>query len=170
LQVLGQIVARTVGEAGGDQAFFKMDALADADASVVHVRATAFGGGEQVVAGGVVHDSLLDFAFHGQSDADAIHGQAVDEVGGAVQRVDDPYKLRVLRTVFGARLLRPNAMAWVGCEQRLNNHFFTSDIDLGHKVVDLLARDAHRLNIQRSAVDKRASSTSSLDGHVDHGV
>ena len=99
-QVAVEVVVLAEGEAGGDQAFLQAGALGHAQAAVVHVGAAPFGGGEQVVAAGVVNDGLLDLAFDGQRNADAINRQAVDEVGGAVQRIDDPDEFGV----FGAML------------------------------------------------------------------
>ena len=85
-----EVVARTEGKAGGNQAVLELGALAHADAALVQVGAAALGGGEQVVARGVIDDGLLDLAAHGQRNADAIDRKAVDEGGGAVQWVDDP--------------------------------------------------------------------------------
>jgi hypothetical protein len=92
-------------------------ALADADAALVQVGAAALGGGEQVVAAGVVDDGLLDLAAHGQRNADAIDGEAVDEVGGAVQRIDDPDVVRILGSMLAARFLGQDAVVGVGGEQ-----------------------------------------------------
>ena len=64
--------------------------LVDADALFIQVGAGALGGGEQVVAGRVVDDGLRDLAALLQRDRYAILRKAVDEIGGAVERIDDP--------------------------------------------------------------------------------
>jgi len=147
-----------------------LGALGNADAPVVQEGATAFGGGKQVIAGGIVHHGLFDLAAHGQRNADAINGQAVDKVGGAVQRIDDPDKLRVLGAFSAARFFGPDTVAGVGRQQGFNDCRFCCMINFGHEVVGIFLRHAHRFDIQRGAVDDRAGGASSLHGHIDHGV
>jgi hypothetical protein len=89
-QVLLEVVAGAERKAGGHQALAQLGALGDADAPVVHVGAAALGGGEEVVAARVVDDRLLDLAAHRQRDGHAVDREAVDEIGGAVERIDDP--------------------------------------------------------------------------------
>ncbi|MNV28253.1 hypothetical protein D3C71_1194380 [compost metagenome] len=94
----------------------------------------------------------------------------MDEVGGAVQRVDDPDKFRILGAVFAARLFGQDAVAGVGRQQRLDDDFFGRVVHFGHKVVDLLLRDPHRFHVKGRAVDDGAGGACGLDGHVKHGV
>ncbi len=170
VQVGLEVVARAEREAGGQQAFLELGALGHADAPLVQVGAAALGGREQVVARRVVDDGLLDLAAHHERDAHAIDGKAVDEVGGAVQRVDDPDEFRILRAVLAARFLGEDAMARIGGEQGLDDGLLARVVHLGHEVVDLLLRNAHRLDVERRAVDDGACGASGLDGHVEHGV
>ena len=165
-----EVVARAEGEACGDQAVLELGALAHADAAFVQEGATALGGSEQVVAGGVVNHRLLDLALDGERNAHAVHGEAVDEVGGAVQRVDHPDEIGMLGAVLLARLFSQDAVAWVGCEQGFDDDFFSRMIHFGHKVVDLLLRNAHGFHVKGRAVDDGAGGACSLDGHVEHGV
>ena len=109
-----EIVAGSKGQAGGDQAGLEFGALGDAQAPVVQKSASAFGGGKQIVARRVVDHGLLDLAPYRQRNAHAIHGQAVDEVGGAVQWVDDPDEFGVFGAVRRARFFSPYAVAGVG--------------------------------------------------------
>ena len=46
--------------------------------------------GEQVVAGGVINDGLFDFALDLKGNAHTINRKAVNEIGGAIQGVNDP--------------------------------------------------------------------------------
>jgi hypothetical protein len=165
-----EVVTLAEWKSGGDQRVFKLQAFGDAQAAVVKVGATAFARGKQVVAGGVVDNSLLNFALDRQRNADAIHRQAVDKVGGAVQWVDDPDELGIFGTVFTARFFGPDAVAGVGGQQCLNNHLFCGVVNLGYKVVDLLLGDANRLDVERGPVDDGTRSAGGLDGHVDHGM
>ncbi len=63
-----------------------------------------------------------------------------------------------------------DAVAWVGCEQGFDDDFFSRMIHFGHKVVDLLLRNAHGFHVKGRAVDDGAGGACSLDGHVEHGV
>src|SRR5258705_193586 len=69
--------------------------LADAHALVVQVGAAPARGGEQIVARRIVDDRLRDHAAVAQRDGNAILREAVDEIGGAVERVDDPLVFRL---------------------------------------------------------------------------
>ena len=94
----------------------------------------------------------------------------MDEIGGAVQRVNDPDILGVFGAVFLPGFLGQNAMPRVGGEQSLDDDLLSGLIHLGHKVVDLFLRNTNRFNVQRSAVDDVARSARGLDGHIDHRV
>ena len=170
VHVVLEVVTGAERETGGDQAFLQAGAFAHADAAVVHEGTTAFGGGEQVVAARVVNDGLFNLALHGQRNTHAVHREAMDEVGGAVQRVDDPDVVGVLCTLGAAGFFGEDAMSWVGGEQRLDDHFLSRVVHFGDEVVDLLLRNPHRFHVERGAVDDGASGACGLDGHVDHGV
>ena len=90
-----------IGEAGGDQAVGHFFAFADADALVVEVGAATAGGGEQVVFGRVVDNCLSQHAIMLQADGNGILRNAMQEIGGAIQRIDDP---DVFRLALGAAL------------------------------------------------------------------
>ena len=163
-------IARAEGEAGGDERVFEVGAFGDAQASVVQVGTTALGGGEEVIAGGVVHHGLFNLAFDGQRNAHAVHGQAVDEVHGAVQGVDDPHVFRILGPMLFARLFGPDAVAGVGCQQGFDDGLLSGLVDFGHKIVGGFLRYADRFNVERSTVDDGTGSAGGLDGHIDHRV
>ena len=80
-------------ETGGDQAFVHVDAFGNANTAVVQERAHATAGGEHVVTVRVVNHRLLDLAAVCQRDGNAVLRVAVNEVGGAIDRVDDPLVL-----------------------------------------------------------------------------
>ena len=52
-------------------------------------------GGEQVIAAGIVDHGLGQHALVLQGDGNGVLREAVEKVGGAVERVDDPLVLRV---------------------------------------------------------------------------
>jgi hypothetical protein len=167
---VGEVVALAKRKAGGDQALLQPGALAHADAALIQVSAAALGGREEVVAAGVVDDGLLDLAAHGQRNADAIDGEAVNEVGGAVQRIDDPDAIRILGSMLAARFLGQDPVLGIGGEQGFDDRLFAGVVDFGDEVVDLLLRDTDRFDVERGAVDDRTGGPGGLDGHVEHGV
>jgi hypothetical protein len=137
---------------------------------LVHVRAAAARGREQVVAARVVDHGLLDLAAHLQRDADAVDREAVDEVGGAVERIDDPDVVGTLPAVDLARFLGPDRVVGVGGQQRLDDSGLARMVHLGHEIVDLLLGDPDGFDVERGPVDDRAGSAGGLDGHVEHGM
>jgi hypothetical protein len=70
-----------------------------------------------------------------QRDRHRVDREAVQEVGGAVQRVDDPGELAVLGAMLAAGLLGQDAVAGVGLEQRLDDGLLGRLVDLGDEVV-----------------------------------
>ena len=137
-EVFVEVVVGAERKACGEQALFQAGALAHTDAAVVHVRTATLGGGEQIVACGVVNDGLFQPALHLQRNADAVEGKAMDEVGGAVQGIDDPDVVGIGVTVGGAGLFGQDAMVGVGGEQRVDDDALAVLVYLRHKVVRLL--------------------------------
>ena len=77
--------------------------------AVVEVGAVAALGAEQLVAQGVEDDAGGDLAMLLERDRDRPVRQAVQEVGGAVERVDDPAIVR-RAAGLGAALLHDEAV------------------------------------------------------------
>ena len=98
LHVALEVVALAEREARADQGFEHARTLGHADAAVVHVGAAALRCIEQVIAAGVIHHSLLHLTAESQSNRHGIDREAMDEIGGAVERIDDPDEV----AVFGA--------------------------------------------------------------------
>ena len=94
----------------------------------------------------------------------------MNEVGGAVQRVNDPDEFAVLGAVLAARFFGQDAMAGVSRDQHVDDGFFSLLVHLGDEVVGLFDRDADRFDIKCRTVDDGAGGARSLDGHVEHGV
>ena len=61
-------------------------------------------------------------------------------------------------------------MSGVGAQEGFNDDRLGFLVDVGDEIVDLLGRDANRVNVKSSAVDDGASGACSLDGHIEHGV
>ena len=95
----------------------------------------------------------------------------MDEVGGAIERVDDPDEFCVvLRTVRAAGLFGHDAVVRVRGQQGFNDDGLGSLVHFGDEIVGLLGGHAHRFHIKRRPVDDRAGKTRRLDGDIEHGV
>ncbi len=77
-------------QAAGDHRLVELLARGDAHALVVEVRALALLGEEQVVIGRIVDEARDQLAFALKPDRHGEMRNAVQEVGGAVERIDDP--------------------------------------------------------------------------------
>src|SRR6476620_8040154 len=84
------VAAADMRQAAGDHAFIEPAAAGDAQSLVVEKRALAALGDVQLVIGGVVDHARDDRALTLQADRDRKLRDAVQEVGGAVERIDDP--------------------------------------------------------------------------------
>jgi hypothetical protein len=132
---VGEVVAPPERKAGADQRVGHPRPLRDAQALVVEEGAAPLRREEEVVSRRVVDDRLLDLVAKGEADRDRVRRQAVDEIGRAVERVDDPDVLAVARAARAARLLGEDAVARVGREQDVDDRRLGGVIDLGDEVV-----------------------------------
>ena len=82
-----------------------MLALGDADAAVVQERAAPARRREEIVAHRVVDHAVRDLAAVRERDRNAVLRKAVQEVGRAVERIDDPDVFRVGVGAFGGAFL-----------------------------------------------------------------
>jgi tRNA/rRNA methyltransferase len=94
----------------------------------------------------------------------------MDEVGGAIERVDDPHMICIGVAVGFARLFGQDAVVGVGSEQGFDDGVFAGQVDFGYKIIDLFLRNSNSLHVQGGAVDDGACGACSLDGYVEHGV
>src|SRR5437762_5984043 len=82
--------AADMRQAAGDHAFVEPAAAGDAQPLVVEERALAALGDVQFVIGGIVDHAGNDGVFASKADRDRKLRDAVQEIGGAVQGIDDP--------------------------------------------------------------------------------
>ena len=85
-----QLAAAAEGDAGGEDHLDHLPPAGDAQPPVVEPGAGALLGHEHLVLGRVVDDARHDLALVLEADRDRPVRQAVQEVGGAVERIDDP--------------------------------------------------------------------------------
>src|SRR6266851_767743 len=100
-EILIEALEIAKGETGADQRLAELHALGDTDAPLVQVGAAAASRGEQLVIRGIVDHAVRQDAFVLEADRDRVLGEAVNEIGGAVERVDDPGVLGIARVPGG---------------------------------------------------------------------
>lgn len=92
-QVIVEVAHLAEREAGAKQAAFQALRFAYTNAPVIELGATAAGCGEKLLSHRVVDDALFQAAFVEQPDGHGEYGKAVEEVGGAIEGVNDPLEL-----------------------------------------------------------------------------
>ena len=127
-----------VGEAGADERAFQPGPGADPHAPPVHLGAATASRGEQLLAAGVVDDAHLELVADLQGDRHREHGKAVQEIGGAVERVDDPHEL-VARVV--PAFLGQEAVVRIALADAVDDRRFRGEVHLGHELVARLGAD-----------------------------
>ena len=125
-------------EAGTDQAAVQFDAVGNTDAAVVEQRAFAAGSHIYVVALRCVHQSFLQHAFVQECHRDGVLGMAVEEVGRAVERVDNPFVLGSGFTV-GASFFASDFVMRIGFFERFHQNHFGAAVNIGNEVVECFA-------------------------------
>ena len=103
------------------------------------------------------------------ADRDAVLREAVDEVGGAVERIDDP---DVLGLAFAASgFLGEEAMVRIGVPDDADDRLLGRLVHLRHAVVGAFRRYLQpAAAIERGAVDDRAGLARGANGKVEHGM
>src|SRR5207237_5928325 len=101
---IARIAALAERDASADQRLAQLAARRHPEAAVVEIGAGALLGPEHLVAGRLVDDAGDDLAVAFEPYRDREMRDAVQEIGGAVERVDDPAMMRVA-ALGGAALL-----------------------------------------------------------------
>ncbi|MNE09261.1 hypothetical protein D3C80_1019330 [compost metagenome] len=158
-------------EAGAEQGAFQTLAAADTDALAVDGGAAAAAGGELFLAHRVEDHGVLDAAAVLAGDADGEVRQAVDEVGGAVQRIDDP---QVVGAVAGAldqaAFLGEDAVVRVGLLQHIDDRLLGGAVNLGHVVLGVLLVDRDCIQAFDRAEDEFAGTAGRAQRDIQHGL
>ena len=154
-------------ETGADQSAVQAGPVGDAQAAAVEGRATAPTGGEFFLAQRIVDHRVLHLAFDFQGDGYRVLRQAVDKVGGAVERIDHP---QVIGAGAGARLLAAflgeNAVLGVGFADGVDDACFRGPVHLGDEVVGRLPVHGQGVVVLRRAADQVAGLAGGSQGNV----
>jgi len=159
-----------VGEAGRDEGALERARLADAHAVIVEVRARAAAGGEQLPTHRVVDHRVLEPPAHLGCDRDGKHRKAVQEVGRAVERIDDP---ECIVLAGPAALLGEKCVLRVVTADDADDFLLGGVVDLGDEVVASLGGDGERLEAVQAPDDDLARAARGPNGNVEkrlHGL
>ena len=167
VQVSIEMFEPGVGKSCADQAVGEIKTLGDAQAPVVEVSAAPARGSEKLVLGRIVHHGLGDDAFVLQGDGYGILLEAVQEVGGAVQRVDDP---DVFGVALGAALFSQDRMVRKGIQQGFDNGLLGCAIHFADVIGVRFLGDGEVVEVIGGAVDQVSGATRGLHRDSEHGV
>ena len=120
------------------------------EAPVVHEGALALLRGEQLVVDRIVDDGGDDLALALQGDGDGKERNAVQEVAGAVERVDDP-AVGLVRALDHAALLHQEAVARAGLGQLPVQRLLGAVVGAGGEVGRALDGDLQLLQLAEVA-------------------
>ena len=155
-------------QAAGDHAFVEPAAAGDAQPLVVEERALAALGDVELVIGGIVDHAGDDGALALQADRDRELRDAVQEVGGAVERIDDP-GVALVGAFAAAAFLADEAVARPRLGEVLVQHFLGALVGLGDEVRRPLQRHLQMLDLAEVALEAAAGAARGFHHDVDKG-
>ena len=107
---------------------------------------------------------MVDYAFDRKRNRYAILRKAMQKIGRAIERVDDPL---IIRIHFGlAGLLGKNAMLGIGLSEHLDDGGFCSAIYLRNEVVGRFQLNGELVQIVGGAANDRARTARRFDGDI----
>ena len=130
----------------------------------VELRAFAARGGEQLLTHRVVHDGVLHAAAPLHADRYRELRIAVQEIRGAVERVDDPEELAVVTAL--AAFLAEEVVLRIAAVDGVDDFPLRLRIDLAHEVVLALGAHFEAVHPVQAADDGFPGAAGGLNGDV----
>ena len=152
------------------QAITAVELLArgDAEALIVEIGALALLGEEQVVVGGIVDEACDQFAFALKPDRHREVRNAVQEVGGAVERIDDPH-IGLVGALARAAFLADEAVAGPGLGQFVVERLLRALVGRGDEIRRTFQRDLQILDLAEIALQRAAGAARGFHHDVEKG-
>lgn len=142
---------------------------ADAQAATVEGGAATAAGGEFFLAYRVEDHGVLQAALVLAGDAHGEVRYAMDEVGGAVQRIDHPEVIGALAAAFDeAAFLAHDRVSRIGLAQRGDDGLLGGAIDFGHVVLGILLVDRDDIQAFDGAENQFTGAASGAQGDIQH--
>ena len=139
-----------------------------ANAPIVEECAAAARRREQVVANRVEDHALRDHAFVRERDGNAVLRKAVEEICGAVERVDDPHMLGRQILVATRAFLGEDRVIRIGRMQGFDDDPLGLAVDFTHVILRALGGDGEQVEIAGAAIDDVACAAGGLHGRREH--
>src|SRR6266702_196735 len=162
------VAAADMGQATGHHAFAELAAAGHPQALVVEEGALAALGDVELVIGGVVDHARDDRALARQPDRDRKLRDAVQEVGGAVERIDDP-GVALVAALAHAAFLADEAVTGPRLGEILVEDLFGALVGERDEIRRPLQRDLQMLDLAEIALEAAAGAARRLDHDVDSG-
>ena len=155
-------------DAGDDDAVGKLGPRRDPDAPVVEEGALAALGGEHLVAGRIVDEASDQLAVAFERDGDGEERDAVQEIGGAVERIDDE-AVGAVGAFHLAMLLEQKPVARTGAGQLLVQDLLGAGVGGADEVGRAFERDLKLLDLAEVAREAAARFSRGADHHIHQG-
>ncbi|MNK96627.1 hypothetical protein D3C87_1169170 [compost metagenome] len=173
-QVVVEVVHLVVTEreAGTQQGAVEAGATADAQATTVQLSAATTAGGEFFLANRVQNNSVLKTTAVFAGDADSEVRNAAQEVGGAVQRIDDPQVLFAFDAGAGvhAGLFTQDRVIRVRLAQGVDDFLFGGAIHLGYVILGVFFVDLDGIQALDGAEDQFTGAAGGAQRDIQHGL
>ena len=115
---------------------------------------SAAGCGEQLLAQHVIDGRNFEPAAHFAADRDRVNGKAVQEIGGAIEWIDDPAGFVV---AAGAAFFRQDRVVRIMVTDYVDDLSFRRAVNLGDVVVACLGVDFDAFELRDAARDHFAA-------------
>ena len=163
-----QIAAAVMRHAAGDHGVGEALARRDPDALVVEERALAALGDEQLLVGRIVGQAGDDGAVALERDRHREMRNAVQEIGGAVERIDDP-AMALVGAGTRAAFLAEKAIGRPRLGEFLVDDLLGAAVGGGDEIARPLERHLQMLDLAEIALEAAPGTARGLDHDIEHG-
>ncbi len=154
--------------AGGDHAIGELGPGRDPDAPVVEIGALAALGGKGLVVGRAVDQTRHQLAVALERDRDGEMRDAVQEIGGAVERIDDE-AVGAVGALDLAALLEQEAVAGPRAGKLAMQDLLGAGVGGGDEIGGTLQRDLKLLDLAEIARQAAARFAGGAEHHIHQG-
>ena len=162
------VAAADMRQAAGDHAFVEFAAAGDAQALVVEEGALAAFGDVEFFVGRIVDQPRDHRAVALQPDRNRELRNAVQEIGGAVERIDDP-GVALVGALANAAFLADEAVARPRLGEVGVQHLLGALVGHGDEIGGSLQRHLKILDLAEVALEAAAGAARGFDHDVDEG-
>ena len=162
------VAASDMRQSAGHHAFVELAAAGDAQPLIVEEGALAALGDVEVVIGRIVDQAGDHGALALQTDRDRELRDAVQEVGGAVERIDDP-GVALVGAFAGAAFLADEAVTRPRLGEVGVEHLLGAPVGHGDEIGGALQRHLKIFDLAEIALEAAAGAARGFDHDVDKG-